>query len=301
MQGSINIGDWISDAVNFILAHFGPALDAISFAIGLVTNAIQDALAFLPAWALVTILVLLSLWRVGKGLALFALLALGLVYGMGLWDEMVSTLALVLAASLIALLFGIPLGIAMARSDFVKTIMRPVLDLMQTMPSFVYLIPAAMFFGLGQVPGTIATVIFAMPPAVRLTDLGIRTVDAEHVEAGLAFGCTRRQLLYKVQLPLAMPSIMAGVNQTIMLALSMVVIASMIGAGGLGSTVLTGIQRLDVGQGFQGGIAVVILAVILDRITQSFGRGSGGLGEALGLGSLLRKFSGRPGKTEPAA
>jgi glycine betaine/proline transport system permease protein len=301
MQGSIDIGAWISDAVDFILAHFGPALDGFSYAVGLVTNAIQDTLLFLPAWALVAILVLLSLWRVGKGLALFALLALGLVYGMGLWEEMVSTLALVLAASLIALLFGIPLGIAMARSDIVKAITRPVLDLMQTMPSFVYLIPAAMFFGLGQVPGTIATVIFAMPPAVRLTDLGIREVDAEHVEAGLAFGCTRRQLLLKVQLPLAMPSIMAGVNQTIMLALSMVVIASMIGAGGLGSTVLTGIQRLDVGQGFQGGIAVVILAVILDRITQSFGRGSGGLSEALGLGSLLRKLSGRPGTTKPAA
>ncbi len=302
MQGSINIGDWISAAVDFILAHFGPALDAFSYAVGLVTNAIQDALVFLPAWALIAILALLSLWRVGKGLALFALLALGLVYGMGLWNEMVSTLALVIAASLIALLFGIPLGIAMARSDLVKTITRPVLDLMQTMPSFVYLIPAAMFFGLGQVPGTIATVIFAMPPAVRLTDLGIRTVDAEHVEAGLAFGCTRRQLLYKVQLPLAMPSIMAGVNQTIMLALSMVVIASMIGAGGLGSTVLTGIQRLDVGQGFQGGIAVVILAVILDRITQSFGRSSvGGLSDAFGLGALLRKLSGRPEQTEPAA
>lgn len=301
MQGSINIGDWISNAVDFILANFGPALDAFSYAVGLVTNTIQDALMALPAWTLLAILVLLSLWRVGKGLALFALLALALVYGMGLWTEMVSTLALVIAASLIALLFGIPLGIAMARSDIVKAITRPVLDLMQTMPSFVYLIPAAMFFGLGQVPGTIATVIFAMPPAVRLTDLGIRTVDAEHVEAGLAFGCTRRQLLYKVQLPLAMPSIMAGVNQTIMLALSMVVIASMIGAGGLGSTVLTGIQRLDVGQGFEGGIAVVILAVILDRITQSFGRGSGGLSEALGLGPFLRRFSGRPETTEPAA
>ena len=302
MQGSIDIGAWVSDAVDFILAHFGPALDAFSYAVGLITDAIQDALQFLPAWALVAILVLLSLWRVGKGLALFALLALGLVYGMGLWGEMVSTLALVLAASLIALLFGIPLGIAMARSDLVKAITRPMLDLMQTMPSFVYLIPAVMFFGLGQVPGTIATVIFAMPPAVRLTDLGIREVDSEHVEAGLAFGCTRRQLLYKVQLPLAMPSIMAGVNQTIMLALSMVVIASMIGAGGLGSTVLTGIQRLDVGQGFQGGIAVVILAVILDRITQSFGRANGGgLIDALGLGPLLRRLSGRPETTEPAA
>ncbi len=300
MQGSINVGAWISDAVDFILAHFGPALDAFSYAVGLVTGAIADALLFLPAWALIVILVLLCLWRVGKGMALFALLALGLVYGMGLWGEMVATLALVIAASLIALLFGIPLGIAMARSDFVKAATRPVLDLMQTMPSFVYLIPAAMFFGLGQVPGTIATVIFSMPPAVRLTDLGIREVDSEHVEAGLAFGCTRRQLLYKVQLPLAMPSIMAGVNQTIMLALSMVVIASMIGAGGLGSTVLTGIQRLDVGQGFEGGIGVVILAVILDRLTQSFGRGSG-LSGAFGLSSIWRKLSGRTEETETAA
>jgi len=166
---------------------------------------------------------------------------------------------------------GIPLGIAMARNETVASIVRPVLDLMQTMPAFVYLIPAAMFFGLGAVPGTIATVILAMPPVVRLTNLGIRQVHAEFVEAGLAFGCTSSQLLFKVQLPNAMPSIMAGVNQTIMLSLSMVVIASMIGAGGLGNTVLTGIQRLDVGTGFEGGLAVVILAVVLDRITQSFG------------------------------
>jgi glycine betaine/proline transport system permease protein len=143
---------------------------------------------------------------------------------------------------------------------------------MQTMPPFVYLIPAAIFFGLGKVPGSIATLIFAMPPAVRLTNLGIRQVSAEHVEAGKAFGCTSHQLLFKVQLPLAMPSIMAGVNQTIMLALSMVVIASMIGAGGLGNTVLTGIQRLNVGLGFEGGLGVVLLAILLDRITQSFGR-----------------------------
>ncbi|GLR60424.1 hypothetical protein GCM10007919_51530 [Rhizobium indigoferae] len=143
---------------------------------------------------------------------------------------------------------------------------------MQTMPAFVYLIPAAMFFGLGAVPGAIATVIFSMPPVARLTNLGIRQVDGEFIEAGNAFGCTATQLLFKVQLPNALPSIMAGINQTIMLSLSMVVIASMIGAGGIGNTVLTGIQRLDVGTGFEGGIAVVILAVILDRITQSLGK-----------------------------
>jgi glycine betaine/proline transport system permease protein len=160
----------------------------------------------------------------------------------------------------------------MAKNDTVEAVIRPVLDFMQTMPPFVYLIPAAMFFGLGKVPGTIATVIFAMPPAVRLTNLGIRQVSKENVEAGLAFGCTDRQLLTKVQLPLALPSIMAGVNQTIMLALSMVVIASMIGAGGLGDVVLTGIQRLNVGLGFEGGLGVVIVAILLDRITQSFGQ-----------------------------
>jgi glycine betaine/proline transport system permease protein len=205
---------------------------------------------------------------------------------MELWTGTMESLSLVLASTVIAVVIGIPLGIAMARSDTVASIVRPVLDLMQTMPAFVYLIPAAMFFGLGAVPGTIATVIFAMPPVVRLTNLGIRQVHAEFVEAGLAFGCTSRQLLFKVQLPNAMPSIMAGINQTIMLSLSMVVIASMIGAGGLGNTVLTGIQRLNVGLGFEGGLAVVILAVILDRITQSFGKGGAGFFKRL---ASLRK------------
>jgi glycine betaine/proline transport system permease protein len=218
---------------------------------------------------------LLALWRVGWKFAIFTILALALIIHMELWSGTMESLSLVLASTVIAMVIGIPLGIAMARSDMVASIVRPVLDLMQTMPAFVYLIPAAMFFGLGAVPGTIATVIFAMPPVVRLTNLGIRQVHAEFVEAGLAFGCTSRQLLFKVQLPNAMPSIMAGVNQTIMLSLSMVVIASMIGAGGLGNTVLTGIQRLNVGLGFEGGLAVVILAVILDRITQSFGKGNG--------------------------
>ncbi len=184
------------------------------------------------------------------------------------------TLSLVIASTLMAMIIGLPLGIAMARKDSVAAIVRPILDLMQTMPAFVYLIPAAMFFGLGAVPGAIATVIFAMPPVVRLTNLGIRQVHHEFIEAGNAFGCTSTQLLFKIQLPNALPSIMAGINQTIMLSLSMVVIASMIGAGGLGNTVLTGIQRLDVGTGFEGGLAVVILAVILDRITQSLGQKS---------------------------
>jgi glycine betaine/proline transport system permease protein len=269
---NFDIGDGIDAAVNYVLDNFSPALDAIAAAIGLVTGSIQDLLIAIPMWAGIAIFVLLSLWRVGFGFALFTAVSLWLVGFMGLWSAMMETLSLVIASTIIAMLIGLPLGIAMAGKNSVAAVVRPVLDLMQTMPAFVYLIPAAMFFGLGAVPGTIATVIFSMPPVVRLTNLGIRQVDAEFVEAGQAFGCTTSQLLFKVQLPNAMPSIMAGINQTIMLSLSMVVIASMIGAGGIGNTVLTGIQRLDVGTGFEGGLAVVILAVVLDRITQSFGK-----------------------------
>lgn len=277
MDMNFSIGAGADMVVNYILDHFTPALDIIAATIGFVTDNIQSGLLAIPPVAGIIILTLLSLWRVGWKFAIFTALAMALVHHMGLWTGTMESLSLVLAATIIAIAIGIPLGIAMARSETLATIIRPALDLMQTMPAFVYLIPAAMFFGLGAVPGTIATVIFAMPPVVRLTNLGIRQVHGEFVEAGLAFGCTGRQLLFKVQLPNALPSIMTGINQTIMLSLSMVVIASMIGAGGLGNTVLTGIQRLDVGTGFEGGLAVVILAVVLDRITQSFGKPRAGL------------------------
>ncbi|WP_312403138.1 proline/glycine betaine ABC transporter permease [Rhizobium sp.] len=269
---NFDIGDGIDAAVNYVLDNFSPVLDFIASMIGFVTGNIQNALVGIPLPLGIAIFVLLSLWRVGLGFGILTGVALWLVNHMGLWSAMMETLSLVIASTLMAMLIGLPLGIAMARRDTVATIVRPILDLMQTMPAFVYLIPAAMFFGLGAVPGAIATVIFAMPPVVRLTNLGIRQVHAEFIEAGNAFGCTSTQLLFKVQLPNAMPSIMAGINQTIMLSLSMVVIASMIGAGGIGNTVLTGIQRLDVGTGFEGGLAVVILAVILDRLTQSLGK-----------------------------
>lgn len=273
---SFDIGDGIDSAVNYILDNFSPALDLIAASIGFVTNGLQNGLLAVPMSVGIAVFVLLALWRVSFGFAVFAGLSLALVGQMGLWAAMMETLSLVIASTVIAMIVGLPLGVAMARRDSVAAVIRPALDLMQTMPAFVYLIPAAMFFGLGAVPGTIATVIFSMPPVVRLTNLGIRHVDVEFVEAGNAFGCTPTQLLLKVQLPNAMPSIMAGINQTIMLSLSMVVIASMIGAGGLGNTVLTGIQRLDVGTGFEGGLAVVILAVILDRLTQSLGRKGAG-------------------------
>ncbi|MEQ8604240.1 MAG: proline/glycine betaine ABC transporter permease [Marivibrio sp.] len=278
MEFNIEIGDWIAAGVDYIRDNFPEGLDAIAMVIEWVADGTFFALDVLPWWLLTGVLVALGLWRVSWRFGLFTLAAMLLVVGMGLWEETVSTLALVLSATFIALVIGIPIGIAMSRKDTLESAIRPILDLMQTLPPFVYLIPAAMFFGLGKVPGTIATIVFAMPPVVRLTNLGIRQVSEENVEAGLAFGCTDRQLLTKVQFPLALPTIMAGVNQTIMLALSMVVIASMIGAGGLGNTVLTGIQRLDVGLGFEGGLGVVVLAILLDRITQSFGSGpTGGL------------------------
>jgi len=214
--------------------------------------------------------------KAGKGVALFSVLGLLLIWGMGFWEPTMETLALVLSSTFIALLIGVPLGVWTAYSDRCDKILRPVLDFMQTMPAFVYLIPAVLFFGLGPVPGAFATVIFAMPPVVRLTGLGIRQVPKNIVEATTSLGATRWQLLFKVQLPLALPTILTGVNQTIMMSLSMVVIAAMIAAGGLGEIVLKGITQMKIGLGFEGGIAVVILAIILDRITQGVAKKNNG-------------------------
>jgi glycine betaine/proline transport system permease protein len=271
MSLDIPVDRWVTTLVDFLMDHAQGLFDIISAALDTLTYGIKEILLFPSAWVLIALLTGLSLWRTSWRFAVFTAASLTLILGMNLWVETVETLALVVAATLVSLGFGIPLGILAARKNWAERLIRPVLDLMQTMPAFVYLIPAAMFFGLGRVPGVVATIVFAMPPAVRLTNLGIKQVPKDLVEAGQAFGCTPWQLLMKVQLPTAKPSIMAGVNQTIMLALSMVVIASMIGAGGLGDTVLRGIQRLNVGLGFEGGLGVVILAIILDRITQSYG------------------------------
>lgn len=273
MSFEVPVADWATAAVDYLMDHGQGLFDLISAGLDGLAYGIEELLRLPPTWLFILLLTALAWWRTSWRFALFTAAATALIVGMGLWSETLVTLALVLAATLVCLVVGIPLGIVAARSDRAERLIRPVLDFMQTMPAFVYLIPAAMFFGLGRVPGVVATIVFAMPPAVRLTNLGIRQVQPELVEAGLAFGCTSWQLLIKVQLPSARPSIMAGVNQTIMLALSMVVIASMIGAGGLGDTVLRGIQRLDVGLGFEGGLGVVILAIIIDRITQSFGSG----------------------------
>lgn len=231
---------------------------------------VEEILLFFPAIVIILLFSGLA-WRLaGRKTTVFTAIGLALIYSMDLWAQTMQTLALVLTSTLVALLIGIPIGIWSAQSNKVDRLVRPLLDFMQTMPAFVYLIPAILFFKLGKVPGAVATVIFAMPPAVRLTNLGIRQVPGDVVEAAKSFGSTTRQLLFKVQLPIAVPTILAGVNQTIMLSLSMVVIASMIGAGGLGEEVLKGITQLKIGRGFESGVAVVILAIILDRISQSF-------------------------------
>jgi glycine betaine/proline transport system permease protein len=221
---------------------------------------------------MLAILVVVAWRKTGKGTAIFTFIGLFLIQSMDLWSETMQTLALVTSSALLALIIGIPLGIWSSKSNTVNKVMRPILDFMQTMPAFVYLIPAVLFFGLGKVPGAVATIIFSMPPAVRLTNLAIRQVPEDVVEASRSFGSTSSQMLFKVELPIATPTILAGINQTIMLALSMVVISSMIGAGGLGKKVLNGITQYKIGMGFESGLAVVILAMILDRITQSLGK-----------------------------
>ncbi|MHA6908903.1 ABC transporter permease [Ralstonia pseudosolanacearum] len=270
-MNSSGIGKFAEDIVNFLFLHFRGGFDAFSAGLGAVVKLLEDGLAAVPFFAMLAFFVGLALWRRGVVFAVFVAAALALIRYMGLWDQTVSTLALVTAATVLSLIIGVPLGIWGARSNRVGVVLRSLLDFMQTMPAFVYLIPAVILFGLGRVPAVIATIVFAMPPVVRLTTLGIKQVRMELLEAGLAFGSTNWQLLWKIQLPNALPSIMAGVNQTIMMALSMVVIASMIGAGGLGEYVLSGIQRLDIGIGFEGGLGVVLVAIVLDRLTESFG------------------------------
>ncbi|MEN8511464.1 choline ABC transporter permease subunit [Burkholderia sp. MS455] len=290
MSEMIPLGTWVDQSVHYLLDHDAKTFDAIGQAIEGLAALVEHGLQAIPMWLMMAIFIGVGLWRVGWRFALFTTASLLLIFATGFWDQTVITLGLTLSSTIISLVLGIPLGIWAAKSKWVAAIVRPILDLMQTMPAFVYLIPAAMLFGLGRVPGILSTVIFAMPPAVRLTSLGIRHVNREIVEAGQAFGCTPWQLLYKVQFPNALPSIMQGVNQTIMMALSMVIIASMVGAGGLGNDVLASIQRLDIGLGFESGLSVVLLAIILDRITESFGRAPGAVKSPLfsGLKQLFR-------------
>ncbi|HZH93138.1 MAG TPA: proline/glycine betaine ABC transporter permease [Tissierellaceae bacterium] len=261
---------WVDTMVRYLRSNARWFFDPISDFLDTFVDGVSAVLMFLPPLAFIALMVIVTIYLTKKvwGLPVFVLLGLTLIWNLNYWEGTMLTLALILSASLIAIVFGIPLGIWMAKSETVESIVKPILDFMQTMPAFVYLIPAVSFFGIGMVPGIIASVIFAMPPVVRLTNLGIREVSRELIEASDAFGSTGTQKLFKVQLPLAKSTIMQGINQTIMLALSMVVIASMIGAEGLGTEVYRAIGRNQAGQGFASGIAIVILAIILDRLIQ---------------------------------
>ncbi len=259
------IVDWFTDT-------FGNSLDAFSDTFGDIIKGLQNLLAFLPWWVIIIIFALLAWKASGWKLAVGSTLGLLFIYNLKLWPAFLDTLVLVIISALVCIIIGIPIGIMAGRNHKVNRLITPILDFMQTMPSFVYLIPALMFFGLGKVPAVFATVIFAMPPAIRLTSLGIRQVPEDLVEVGEAFGSTPWQLLWKIQLPVALPTIMAGINQTMMLSLSMVVIAAMIGAGGFGAGVLYAIGQMKIGMGFENGVAVVIMAIILDRLTQGVGR-----------------------------
>jgi glycine betaine/proline transport system permease protein len=284
----LDLGDLFARLIQWLQNNFEPLFDAITVTIGATITGLEQVLLFLPSWVMILLFTLLAWWVASRGVAAFSLIGLTLLedvefalfgleiaFGMGLWDLTMQTLALVATATLLSLLIGIPVGIWAAKNDVVDAIVRPILDFMQTMPAFVYLIPAVVLFGLGAVPGVIATFIFATPPCVRLTNLGIRQVSEEAIEAAKSFGSTPSQMLFKVELPMALPTILAGINQTVLLALSMVVIAALIGAGGLGDPVVEGIQQLRIGIGFEGGLAIVILAIFLDRITQAVGEKAG--------------------------
>ncbi len=270
----IPVGDAIETGFDWIKANLSGFFDGVATVIGVSVDGLTNLLTAPPPLVLAAVLAGLALLVRGWKLAVGSFVGFVAVIGMGQWDAAMQTLALVLFATVVAVAIAIPIGVAAARSDTVSALVRPVLDLMQTMPAFVWLVPVVSLFSIGVEPGVVATIIFALPPGVRLTELGIRQVDAEVVEAGHAFGSSPREILREIQLPLAMPTVMAGVNQVIMLALSMAVIAGLVGAGGLGGVVTSSIARLDVGLGFEGGLSVVILAIYLDRVTAALGQGT---------------------------
>jgi glycine betaine/proline transport system permease protein len=268
----LHIGQYGADVINYMTGHFKPFFDLVSTVLLHFLRGVYLLLTTLQPTAMVAVFTLIAVVAMRR-IVLPALLgaALLLIISMGLWVQSMESMATVLVASAVALALGIPLGIWSAFSPVARAVVQPVLDLMQTLPVFVYLLPTILFFGIGVVPGVVATMVFCLPPAVRLTQLGIRQVDPDPVEAARAFGASKLATLRDVQLPLAMPSIMAGVNQVIMLALSMVVVAGLVGGGGLGDVVVNAVQSLDIGNSIQGGLAVVFLAIYLDRVTSALG------------------------------
>jgi glycine betaine/proline transport system permease protein len=271
-NGTSPIESWINNGLDWFVIHFRPFFQTVRVPIDNTLMWVEGSLQTLPSFAMVAIFGLLAWQFAGRSVAIGTVLSLLVVVGLGIWPEAMVTLSLVLTSLAFCLVIGLPLGILLASNDRAQRVTRPILDAMQTTPAFVYLVPVVMLFGIGNVPGVIVTIIFALPPLVRLTNLGIRQVRPDLIEAARAYGASPAQMLLKVQLPLALPSIMAGVNQTLMLSLSMVVIASMIAVGGLGQMVLRGIGRLDMGLATVGGLGIVLLAISLDRITQAAGQ-----------------------------
>lgn len=266
------LGDWIEFIVDWVVEHFRWLFQLIRDPINSILGGIEDFFLAVPHLVCLALVSLIAWQFAGRRMAVFTVVALTLVGLIGAWDASMITLALIVTAVLFCIIVGIPLGIFAASSDRFEGVLRPVLDAMQTLPAFVYLVPVVMLFGTGQVPGVIVTFIFAVPPLIRLTNIGIRQVPADVIEASRAFGATPAQTLWEVKIPLALPTILAGVNQSLMLALSMVVIASLIAVEGLGQMVNRGIGRLDVGLASVGGVGIVLIAIVLDRITQAIGQ-----------------------------
>ena len=315
-DGSLPLESWINQGLTWVVDHFRPLSQALRVPIDASLAWVEGLLTGVPLLAMVGMLGLLVWQFAGRRVAVGAVIALLLIGMLGIWHEAMVTLSLVLTALFFCIAIGLPMGIALAASDRAQRWSRPLLDAMQTTPAFVYLVPVVMLFGIGNVPGVIVTIIFALAPLVRLTNLGIRQVRPDLVEAALAYGASPWQLLMRVQLPLAMPSIMAGINQALMLSLSMVVIASMIAVGGLGQMVLRGIGRLDMGLATVGGLGIVLLAITLDRFTQALGaprRGTHRWWQTGPAGCVARALSGlagarrarrrspQPARTAPAA
>ncbi len=271
-ESIIPFDTWTNNGIDWLVENYREFFVTAKAPVDVVLKAIESFLMFLNPYVVIIFFTLLALQFASKKLALGTLVSFCIIGFIGAWEQSMITLSLVITSVLFSIIIGLPLGIWSAKSDMVDSIVRPVLDAMQTTPAFVYLIPIVMLFGIGNVPGVIVTIIFALPPLIRLTNLGIRQVPEDLIEASRSFGASPSQMLFKVQIPVAMPTIMAGINQTLMLALSMVVIASMIAVGGLGQMVLRGIGRLDVGVAAVGGLGIVLLAIILDRLTQAMGQ-----------------------------
>lgn len=272
MNPRLPVGDWVNDFLTWFIGAFQWLLDIINFILSGLYEVLYLVFSSPIYLVMIIILAAIAFFAAGWKVALFTLIGFYFVRALDQWDNTMSTLALVIVAVLVALIIAIPLGILAAKVSWVSTVVKPVLDFMQSMPALAYLVPAILMFSIGQTPGAVATIIFALPPGVRLTELAIRQVNTEVVEAGQAFGASSGHILSKIQIPLAMPTIMAGVNQVIMLALSMVVLAGMVGAGGLGGAVVGGIQNVDVPLAVEAGLAVVVIAIFLDRVTAALGR-----------------------------